>query len=60
MHPDEKTPQAVQFLRDAVAYYAGLGIQVRRVLTGNGSAFRSKDFAGASAELSMAYKFARA
>ena len=46
MHPDEKTPQAVRFLRDAVAYYAALGVTVRRVLTDNGSAFRSRDFAG--------------
>ena len=47
MHADEKTPQAVQFLRDAVAYYSGLGITVRPVLTDTGSAFRSRDFAGA-------------
>jgi len=60
MHPDEKTPQAVQFLRDAVAYYARLGIPVCRVLTDNGSAFRSRDFAGACAELGIAHKFTRA
>jgi transposase InsO family protein len=60
MHPDEKTPQAVQFLRDAVAYYAGLGITVRRVLTDNGSAFRSRDFASACAELGIKHKFTRA
>lgn len=29
MHPDEKTPRAVQFLDDAVAYYKRLGIQHR-------------------------------
>jgi len=45
MHADEKTPQAVQFLRDAVAYFAGLGVSIKRVLTDNGSAFRSRDFA---------------
>lgn len=60
MHPDEKTPQAVQFLRDAVAYYAGLGITVRRVLTDNGAAFRSRDFASACAQLGIAHKFTRA
>ena len=60
MHPDEKTPQAVQFLRDAVAYYASLGITVRRVLTDNGSAFRSRDFASTCAELGIAHKFTRA
>jgi len=60
MHPDEKTPQAVKFLRDAVAYYAGLGIEVRRVLTDNGSAFRSRDFASACAALGIKHKFTRA
>jgi len=60
MHPDEKTPQAVQFLRDAVAYYAGLGITVRRLLTDNGSAFRSTDFARTCVELGIKHKFTRA
>jgi len=60
MHPDEKTPQAVRFLRDAVAYYAGLGVTVRRVLTDNGAAFRSRDFASACAELGIQHKFTRA
>ena len=41
MHPDEKQVSAVQFLRDAVAWYAELGVRVRRLLTDNGSAFRS-------------------
>jgi transposase InsO family protein len=60
MHPDERSPQAVRFLRDAVAYYAGLGVTVRRVLTDNGSAFRSRDFASACAELGIKHKFTRA
>lgn len=60
MHPDEKTPQAVQFLRDAVAYYASLGVTVRRLLTDNGSAFRSKDFAAACTALGIQHKFTRA
>ncbi|WP_046116156.1 IS481 family transposase, partial [Aquincola tertiaricarbonis] len=60
MHPDERTPQAVQFLRDAVAYYASLGITVRRLLTDNGSAFRSKDFAAACTALGITQKFTRA
>jgi transposase InsO family protein len=60
MHPDEKAPQAVQFLRDAVAYYAKLGVQVKRLLTDNGSAFRSKDFAVACKALDIVHKFTRA
>ncbi len=42
---DEKAPAAVQFLLNAVAYYRSLGVQVQRLLTDNGSAFRSRDFA---------------
>jgi transposase InsO family protein len=60
MHPDEKTPQAVRFLRDAVAYYAGLGVTVKRLLTDNGSAFRSGDFARACKELGIKQRFTRA
>jgi len=38
IHPDEKREQAVTFLRNAVAYYARLGVKVKRLLTDNGSA----------------------
>ena len=60
MHPDEKTPQAVQFLRDAVAYYAKLGVTVKRLLSDNGSAFRSGDFAQACKDLDIKQRFTRA
>ncbi len=33
MHPDEKKDQAVAFLMSAIAYYAKLGVTVRRLLT---------------------------
>lgn len=59
MHPDEKWPQAVQFLRNAVAYFASLGVTVRRVLTDNGSAFRSRQWAATCAELGIRHKFTR-
>ena len=59
MHPDEKTPRAVQFLKDAVAYNGRLGISVERLLTDNGSAFRSKDFAADCRALGIAHKFTR-
>jgi transposase InsO family protein len=59
MHPDERTPSAVQFLHDAVAYYARLGVTVRRLLTDNGSAFRSKDFALACKKLGLRHRFTR-
>jgi transcriptional regulator with XRE-family HTH domain len=38
---DEKATSAVGFLRRALAFYAGHGITVERVLTDNGSAYRS-------------------
>jgi transposase InsO family protein len=60
MHADEKTPQAVQFLEDAVAYYKRLGVSIKRLLTDNGSAFRSKDFAAACKALGIIHKFTRA
>ena len=60
MHADEKGPQAVQFLRNAVAYFASLGVKVQRVLTDNGSPFRSRHFAHACAELDIRHKFTRA
>ena len=60
MHPDERKDSAVQFLRDAVAYYAKLGVSIKRLLTDNGSAFRSKLFAPACEELGIKHKFTRA
>lgn len=53
MHPDETKRSAVHFLREAVAWYAGLGARVRRLLTDNGSAFRSHEFARACQELGI-------
>lgn len=60
MHRDEKKGSAVQFLHDAVAYYASLGVTVRRLLTDNGSAFRSREFARACQVLGIRHKFTRA
>ena len=39
--PDEQTATAVGFLRRALAFYAGHGITVERVITDTGSAYRS-------------------
>src|SRR3546814_16526987 len=36
IHPDERSPSACQFLQDAVAYYAALGVTIKRLLTDNG------------------------
>lgn len=59
MHPDEKKQEAVEFLHNAVAYYAGLGVGVKRLLTDNGAAFRSKEFADACKGLGVRHKFTR-
>ena len=59
MHPDEKKQEAVDFLHNAVAYYAGLGVSVKRLLTDNGSAFRSREFAAACKALGVQHKFTR-
>ena len=60
MHPDERKESAVQFLHDAVAYYNRLGVTVKRLLTDNGSAFRSKPFSVACEQLGITHKFTRA
>ena len=51
--PDEKKESAVAFLRAAVAYLASLGVSAQRVMTDNGSCYRSKAFRKACAELGL-------
>jgi transposase InsO family protein len=43
--PNEKQESAVQFLNDALAWFGAHGVVVERVMTDNGSAFKSKIFA---------------
>ncbi|HEX9301325.1 MAG TPA: IS481 family transposase [Casimicrobiaceae bacterium] len=59
MKPDERRGSAVAFLRAAVTYFAGLGVLIKRVLTDNGSAFRSKRFAAACHRLGLQHSFTR-
>jgi transposase InsO family protein len=56
---DEKKESAVAFLRAAVAYYARLGVRVERVMTDNGSCYRSKAFAKACQALGIKHIFTR-
>jgi transposase InsO family protein len=51
--PNEKKRSATAFLRDAVAYYESLGITVERVMTDNGSCYRSRAFARACKQLGI-------
>jgi transposase InsO family protein len=57
LYPDECKASAVQFLRNAVAYFRSLGVRVQRVLTDNGSAFRSKLFRDACQALQLKHSF---
>jgi transposase InsO family protein len=58
-YPDETACSAITFLRAAVAYYAGLGITIQRLLTDNGAAYRSKAFAAVCRELGIKQRFTR-
>jgi transposase InsO family protein len=49
--PDQRKESAVAFLEAAIAYYASLGIKVQRVMTDNGSCYRSKAFRAACKRL---------
>ena len=51
--PDERKLSAVAFLKAAVAYYASLGITVERVMTDNGSCYRSRAFKNACRRLRL-------
>jgi len=51
--PDEKKESAVAFLEAAVSYYRSLGVTVSRVMTDNGSCYRSKAFIHACKKLNI-------
>ena len=59
LYPDEGQHSAVQFLQNALAYFKSLGVRVRRILTDNGGAFRSKTFARACHALNLKHSFTR-
>jgi len=50
---DEKKRSAIAFLNAALAYYASLGIEVERVMTDNGSCYKSFAFRGACKRLQL-------
>jgi len=59
MYPDERKASAIQFLENTVAYFRSLRVKVHRLLTDNGSAFRSKSFAKACRRLGIRHGFTR-
>jgi len=56
---DEKKGSAVRFLKAAVAYYASLGVKVERVMTDNGSCYKSFAFRRACARLGLKQIFTK-
>jgi transposase InsO family protein len=56
---DERKASAVAFLKAAVTYYAGLGVTIERVMTDNGSCYRSKAFAKACKRLGLKHIFTK-
>ena len=59
MYPDEAKANATQFLQNTVAYFRSLGVQPKRILTDNGSSFRSNAFAKACRQLRLKHRFTR-
>ncbi len=51
--PNERKESAIAHLKAAVAYYKQLGVTVTRVMTDNGSCYRSKAFRHACAKLDI-------
>jgi transposase InsO family protein len=56
---DERTPTVIAFLERAVAHLAALGIQVQRLMTDNGPAYRSHLHAHACRRLGIRHLFTR-
>ena len=59
MHDDERKSSATAFLQAAVAHYAALGVTVKRLLTDNGSAYRSKLFNKTCQALGIKHTYTR-
>jgi transposase InsO family protein len=57
--PRENAQACIQFLEQAVAHFATLGIEVQRILTDNASAYRGKQMAKATARLAIRHSFTR-
>lgn len=56
---DEKKATAVEFLKATVAHYQSLGVTIKRLLTDNGSAYRSQLFARTCQALGIKHSFTR-
>lgn len=59
MHTDERKESAVEFLKATVAHYKGLGVTIKRLLTDNGPAYRSRLFSKTCQALGIKHTFTR-
>lgn len=59
IYPDEKKESAIAFLDEAIAYFKSLAIKVERVMTDNGSCYKSEAFARRCRELDIKHKRTR-
>ena len=59
MHADERKGSAVNFLQAAVAHYDALGVKIKRLITDNGSAYRSRLFAKTCQALGIKHTFTK-
>lgn len=53
IHPNEKAVSAITHLKAAVQWYKHMGITIKRVMTDNGSCYKSKAFAATCRELGI-------
>jgi transposase InsO family protein len=59
MLPNQQAETAIAFLHAALAFYAQHGITIRRLLTDNGSCYRSRHFRAACLQLGIQHRFTR-
>ena len=59
MHPDERKSSAIAFLEASVAHYAAQGVRIKRLLTDNGSAYRSRLFNKTCQALGIKHTYTR-
>ena len=57
--PDERKETAAAFLQRAHAWYAGYGITIERIISDNGSCYRSRLWAASCENLGIARKYTR-
>jgi transposase InsO family protein len=57
--PDERKESAVAFLEKALAWFSAHGVTAQRVMTDNGSAYKSRLFASAIADHGLCHKRTR-